>query len=935
MSFNKEQLDFINSDICDCVVYGNPGCGKTTSIIEYVINKNVKSKEFLIISFSKQAQIDFISRAKNKCDIFNNINVRTIHSVAYAIITKILGKSSTMHAAVILSAYKNIEKYNFDLNTISFLSKCKFIIVDEAQDINIYQYELITLIAKKLNIPLILVGDPNQNIYQFQGGDDKYLLNHSNKKYNLIKNYRSTKQIIDFCNYIRPHEILPMMEVGNLNLTGIKPIVISRTNDDILQNIKDEILKGHYKYHEIAIIGSVKLSKEYYDITNNEYKVIYKSLGLNQVCNFLNKHGINFVKYYKDGNNIDFDNNDKIEAKEGHVNILTAHSSKGLEFKKVLIINYHFETFSKKPTLEDYNKFKYLWYVAFTRAKNELIIYVNNDKYVFSEIEKIPKDNYIKIGDKLKINTESYSTDIKPFIFSITDFINSNKYCNEEVLYELENNYSYSKTSDILFNIEINENEIYEHNSYQLLYGKFIEELFVYNYYKNNINYQSYITKCINKLENTILIDKTDIKYTHILKILGYITLVGKCLILYTNIDKSKLDVAIQQYNKNNEDKNYFKQLDSSEIFNFIQECKNKVSIDCEYINILFENNLYEYDKNKLLKLIRSIIDNDTNNMNEQIIFNIVLYYYQIENECMYILKNDFSKHLASIKHYYNKISNLTLNKSNYEFQVFSRNNHINIIGILDILHNDDTIIELKFCKYINYKHILQLLLYNNNYYFNKKMEIWNLYDGKKYIINFYGDVWKFNCYLSTIIETKMTNNIFLLDIETNTINNTIDFTEPKNTEIIDRYVYEYNFNYCISSGLIKNNHKLTTTHITGITEKDLLTAENLDKFKKEIVELIMKYCDKPIFIAHNGTRFDFPILYYHEILNKTEIKTLDTVNICRLFIKDKISNKLIDIYNYLYDDIITQTHRAKEDTILLKKILNKLNLTLYDLIYL
>jgi len=214
-------------------------------------------------------------------------------------------------------------------------------------------------------------------------------------------------------------------------------------------------------------------------------------------------------------------------------------------------------------------------------------------------------------------------------------------------------------------------------------------------------------------------------------------------------------------------------------------------------------------------------------------------------------------------------------------------------------------------------------------------MEIWNLYDGKKYIINFYGDVWKFNCYLSTIIETKMTNNIFLLDIETNTINNTIDFTEPKNTEIIDRYVYEYNFNYCISSGLIKNNHKLTTTHITRITEKDLLTAENLDKFKKEIVELIMKYCDKPIFIAHNGTRFDFPILYYHEILNKTEIKTLDTVNICRLFIKDKISNKLIDIYNYLYDDIITQTHRAKEDTILLKKILNKLNLTLYDLIYL
>ena len=69
------------------------------------------------------------------------------------------------------------KKYNFDLSTISFLSKCKFIIVDEAQDINKYQYDLIKLIASKLNIPLILVGDPNQNIYQFRGTDNYFMIN--------------------------------------------------------------------------------------------------------------------------------------------------------------------------------------------------------------------------------------------------------------------------------------------------------------------------------------------------------------------------------------------------------------------------------------------------------------------------------------------------------------------------------------------------------------------------------------------------------------------------------------------------------------------------------------------------------------------------------------------------------------------------------------
>ena len=50
----------------------------------------------------------------------------------------------------------------------------------------------------------------------------------------------------------------------------------------------------------------------------------------------------------------------------------------------------------------------------------------------------------------------------------------------------------------------------------------------------------------------------------------------------------------------------------------------------------------------------------------------------------------------------------------------------------MDIFYNDNTIIELKFCKNINIKHILQVLLYNNNYNFKKNMEIWNLYDYPK-----------------------------------------------------------------------------------------------------------------------------------------------------------------------------------------------------------
>ena len=37
--FDEYQLKFINSNIEDCIVIGNPGCGKTKTIIEYCINK--------------------------------------------------------------------------------------------------------------------------------------------------------------------------------------------------------------------------------------------------------------------------------------------------------------------------------------------------------------------------------------------------------------------------------------------------------------------------------------------------------------------------------------------------------------------------------------------------------------------------------------------------------------------------------------------------------------------------------------------------------------------------------------------------------------------------------------------------------------------------------------------------------------------------------
>ena len=299
----------------------------------------------------------------------------------------------------------------------------------------------------------------------------------------------------------------------------------------------------------------------------------------------------------------------------------------------------------------------------------------------------------------------------------------------------------------------------------------------------------------------------------------------------------------------------------------------------------------------------------------------------------MYILNRDFTNNFESLKQYFDKIKDLASSLNNLEFQIGINHINLNLRGIIDIIENNNKIIELKFVKNINEKHIIQTLLYYNILYPNdniKYLEIWNLLDGYKYIINFENiNNWQLNLFLSEMLDQKMINNIFMLDLETNTINPNDDFTNPINTEIIDRFIYEYSWKEPISDGLIKCKYPLTTSHITGIIENDLINADNsIDNFKNEI-NILFKYCEKPIFVAHNGKKFDFPILYYYKILNKNNIRILDSLEFIRL-IKPNCSsrtNKLIDLYNNICNESYEQTHRAKDDTMLIVNICKKLNM--------
>ncbi|MCG6200037.1 ATP-dependent helicase [Psychromonas antarctica] len=90
-----------------------------------------------------------------------------------------------------------------------YRTKFKHICVDEAQDLNKAQYEFINAFCGDKVKSILMVGDPNQMIYGFNGSSEKYLTtqfveDYNPTKYKLTENYRSTKAIIKVANQIKP-----------------------------------------------------------------------------------------------------------------------------------------------------------------------------------------------------------------------------------------------------------------------------------------------------------------------------------------------------------------------------------------------------------------------------------------------------------------------------------------------------------------------------------------------------------------------------------------------------------------------------------------------------------------------------------------------------------------------------------------------------------
>ena len=233
--------------------------------------------------------------------------------------TKVIGYDDAL-----LVSYLKGKLFGFPYNNY-----IKQVVIDEAQDYNYLQYVIIKEMFKKADFTIL--GDVNQNInpyYKYDSLEElKEIFNDSNYL-ELLKTYRSTKEIIEYTN-----KILNLDYVNAIKKSNNKDVLI-RKPKDIKESLLDDIKTLTNTYKSLAII-----TKE-----DREAEVIYDLLKDDLSISLLSEDSKSFIK---------------------DLVVVPSYIAKGLEFDSVIIVDSD----------ESFKKNKYLYYVACTRAREELIIY--------------------------------------------------------------------------------------------------------------------------------------------------------------------------------------------------------------------------------------------------------------------------------------------------------------------------------------------------------------------------------------------------------------------------------------------------------------------------------------------------------------------------------------------------------------------------------
>ena len=456
---DEYQQSAVKNENSQLLIVAGPGSGKTTVLTQRIAHlikdKSIQPENCLAITFTRRASQEMRERLnkilENKASL---LNIHTFHSLCFSILKenyeraglnedftvmseqekalckdeKLLENALGFDDLIILTVKLLTENEDI-LNT--YRSRFKYVSVDEYQDIDENQYKLIRLLVPQ-DGNIFVIGDPNQAIYGFRGGDAKFFNNFTQdypetQVINLKNNYRSTNSIVDASNQmINCFNIVSKFDKPHEKIT-IHKAPTDKAEAEFIASTIENLIGGHsffsidsqrtdggecdYSFSDFAILYRtssqlppiiealkrtgmpfVKLSndllceqKPVMELINslNDDEPICEQLknSNSEIDDYILKYLINIAKTSKDKNEFIHEVSllteaDTLDKRADRITLMTLHASKGLEFKCVFIAGLENEILPLYRAKEEkeIEEERRLLYVGMTRAKERLFL---------------------------------------------------------------------------------------------------------------------------------------------------------------------------------------------------------------------------------------------------------------------------------------------------------------------------------------------------------------------------------------------------------------------------------------------------------------------------------------------------------------------------------------------------------------------------------
>ena len=456
---DEYQQSAVKNENSQLLIVAGPGSGKTTVLTQRIAHlikdKSIQPENCLAITFTRRASQEMRERLnkilENKASL---LNIHTFHSLCFSILKenyeraglnedftvmseqekalckdeKLLENALGFDDLIILTVKLLTENEDI-LNT--YRSRFKYVSVDEYQDIDENQYKLIRLLVPQ-DGNIFVIGDPNQAIYGFRGGDAKFFNNFTQdypetQVINLKNNYRSTNSIVDASNQmINCFNIVSKFDKPHEKIT-IHKAPTDKAEAEFIASTIENLIGGHsffsidsqrtdggecdYSFSDFAILYRtssqlppiiealkrtgmpfVKLSNdllceqkpvmELINSLNDDEPICEQLINSNsEIDDYILKYLINIAKTSKDKNEFIHEVSllteaDTLDKRADRITLMTLHASKGLEFKCVFIAGLENEILPLYRAKEEkeIEEERRLLYVGMTRAKERLFL---------------------------------------------------------------------------------------------------------------------------------------------------------------------------------------------------------------------------------------------------------------------------------------------------------------------------------------------------------------------------------------------------------------------------------------------------------------------------------------------------------------------------------------------------------------------------------